>query len=152
MKGQSEIASDMIVEDAAYSICAADKDNEYVLISLFAVFEDYRGKGIGTAFMDALKTLYMEKRGIIVEVEKPECAESKEELESRNRRIEFYQKSGFHQIQGIDYTIWDVPMHLMVFPFETEEITSDGIGLIMYQIYLRMMGEHLMHKMEFRVL
>lgn len=51
--------------DLAYSICAAGHENGYVLISLLAVFEEYRGQGIGSAFMKAIGKMYEQKRGAI---------------------------------------------------------------------------------------
>lgn len=138
-------------QDLAYSICAAGHANGYILISLLAVYEEYRGKGIGSAFMGALHEMYRHKQGILVEVEKPELSQTPEEQHSRRRRIEFYEKAGFHLIKGIEYSIWDVPMHLMALPLmASRQTVSEGIGQVMYEIYLALMGKHFIHKMRFQ--
>ncbi len=56
----------------AYAICAAS--TEWVLLSLMAVFPEFRGRGVGSAFLLALHSKYICKRAIIGEVERPELA------------------------------------------------------------------------------
>lgn len=137
--------------DLAYSICAADHANGYALISLLAVYEEYRGKGIGSAFMGALREMYGHKQAILVEVEKPELSQTPEEEQSRWRRIEFYEKAGFYLIEGIEYSIWDVPMHLMALPLQaSRQKVDEGIGQAIYEIYLALMGKHFIYKMRFQ--
>jgi GNAT superfamily N-acetyltransferase len=135
-------------QDLAYSICAASTD--YVLLSLFAVLPEFRGQGVGSAFLQALQKRYAGKQAIIGEVECPELASNSAEIQLRNWRIEFYEKAGFDLIPGIDYTIWDVPMHLMALPLTSGRKTIvANIQTIMYQIYLQLMGKQFMHKMSF---
>lgn len=43
-------------QDLAYSICAVGTD--HVLLSLFAVLPEFRGQGVGTAFLNILKDKY----------------------------------------------------------------------------------------------
>lgn len=137
-------------EDIAYSICAADNADGYVLISLFAVFDEYRGRGIGSAFIKALCTMYNQKQAILLEVERPELSQSQEEYDTRKRRIGFYEKAGFYLVPEVDYTIWGVPMHLMALPLvASKDIINQKIGEVMHQIYLKLMGEQLIHKMRF---
>jgi len=133
--------------DLAYSICAASSD--YVLLSLMAVFPEFRGQGVGSAFLQALQSRYARKQAIIGEVERLDLASNSKEMKLRKERIEFYKKAGFYLIPGVDYTIWDVPMHLMALPIRasTEDI-NDDIQIIMYQIYLKLMGKQFMHKMS----
>lgn len=134
-------------QEVAYAICAASTD--YVLLSLMAVFPEYRGQGVGSAFLQALQGRYYYKQAIIGEVERPELAETSIEVRQRGQRIKFYKKAGFYLIPEVDYTIWDVPMDLMALPINSSpEDINDDIQLIMYQIYLKLMGEHFMHKMS----
>lgn len=140
--------------DVAYSICAEGRDNGYVLISLLAVFEQFRGRGFGTELLREICESSSGKNGVIVEVEKPELASDPEEETAAIRRIGFYEKQGFHLVHGIDYSIWDVPMHLMVLPGRaSQREIGENIGRIMYDIYLRLMGKPFIHKMKlsFRV-
>lgn len=137
-------------KDAAYSICAEGADG-YVLISFFAVFKENRGKGVGTLLLEKLKEIYSDSKGIIVEIEKPEDALHEEEIYVRERRLEFYSRAGFRLIPGVQYVIWDVPMHLLAFPCKNDlDTINKDIGRIMYEIYLLLLGEINIHKMEFR--
>lgn len=135
-------------QQVAYAVCAASTD--HVLLSLLAVWPEFRGQGVGSAFLGLLKSRYIEKQAIIGEVERPETASHAEEMSRRLQRIHFYEKAGYHLIPGIDYTIWDVPMHLMALSIKASpDAISENIETIMYQIYLHLMGQNYMHKMIF---
>jgi len=137
--------------DAAYSICAGGHANGYVLISLLAVFEEYRGRGLGTAFLNELCKVYSDKHGIIVEVEKPENSLTEVERIIRVKRIAFYRKAGFCLIPNINYSIWGVSMHLMALSHsDSIQSTNERIGSIMYDIYLDLMGKRYIHEMQFK--
>lgn len=144
--------------DVAYSICAEGRSNAFVLLSLLAVYKEYRGKGFGTEFLKILKSKYLHKKGIIAEVEKPEDAKSKKEREIRINRIAFYENAGFRLLTDIDYTIWEVPMYLMILPIEPFAFGENGQSTInqevakaMHEIYLELMGEQFIHKMVLKV-
>lgn len=137
-------------QDVAYAICAGSNPNGFVLISLLAVYEQLRGQGIGSIFLNELRSKYSDKSGIIVEVEKPEESSNEEEKDFRKKRIEFYEKAGFYLIPNINYSIWDVPMHLMAMPLSNPiESISESIGSIIYEIYLQLMGKRYIHKLKF---
>ena len=137
--------------DLAYSFCAASSGRDYVLITLFAVFQEYRGQGIGSAFLNELHKIYIHERAIIVEVEKPEEAQTNEEKDKRIRRIAFYEKEGYHLIKGVEYTIWDIPMHLMVWsPNVCDAMMNKEIKQIMHQIYFGLIGNRFINKMQFK--
>lgn len=138
--------------DLAYSICTDSHDNSYVLISLIAVFKKYRDQGIGSDFMKRLRLMYLDKQALLVEVERPDQAKTQEEGNSRRRRIEFYKKAGFYLIEGVAYSIWDIPMHLMALPLvASHETINQEIRKSMRELYLDLMGEELIHKMEFQI-
>jgi hypothetical protein len=85
-----------------------------------------------------------------VEVETPRSARTPEERDKRIKRIEFYQKAGFILIEGIEYSIWDIPMHLMGRPLSASiETINKKIGQVLYDIYLGLMGKRYIHKMKF---
>ena len=103
---------------------------------------------MGSAFLQALHSKYACKQAIIGEVERLDLASNSTKMKLRNERIKFYKKAGFYLIPGVDYTIWDVPMHLMALPIRASaEDINDDIQIIMYQIYLKLMGKQFMHKM-----
>lgn len=67
------------------------------------------------------------------------------------RRIAFYEKEGYRLIKGINYTIWDMPMHLMVLSINTSnESVNRGIEHIMQQIYLGLAGKRFINKMQLK--
>ncbi len=137
-------------QDLAYAVCLDNHENGYVLISLFAVFKEYRERGIGSAFIKRLHQKYKDKLAIFVEVERPDEAKTRKEGYSRWRRIEFYEKAGFYLIQGVDYSIWDIPMHLMALPLvASEETINQRIRRSMYELYFNLMGKEFIHKMQF---
>ncbi len=132
--------------DLAYSICGASTD--YVLLSLLAVLPEFRGQGVGTVFLEALKDKYIHKQAIIGEVERPELASTSEEGARRQKRIRFYEKAGYYLVPGIEYSIWDIPMHLLALPLNAVQKTiNENIQTIMYQVYVQLMGAGYMHKM-----
>jgi GNAT superfamily N-acetyltransferase len=138
-------------DDFAYCFCAASPDHDYVLISLFAVFQKYRGQGIGSTFLEELHTRYAHKQALIVEVERPEDAHTAEERDKRLRRIAFYKKAGYRLIKGINYIIWGIPMHLMVLSINASPDSIDKrIKQIMQQIYCNAAGEQFMNKIQFK--
>ncbi|MDR3644547.1 MAG: GNAT family N-acetyltransferase [Clostridia bacterium] len=135
--------------EVAYAVCAEGNENGCVLISLMAVYEGIRGRGYGTAFLEELRAVYADKNGIIVEVEKPEAASTAPEKALRERRIAFYQRAGFLLLPNIEYTIWDVPMHLMALPLQaSQQAIGDEIVQIINEIYLSLLGKHYIHKMR----
>lgn len=137
--------------DIAYAFCAVSSNHGYVLLSLFAVFEAYRGKGIGSIFLKELDLCYADKQAIIVEVERPEDASTKAEHEKRQWRIAFYEKEGYRLIKGIEYIIWDIPMHLMALAIhEPYEMVDKNIKEIMQMIYSDLTGKRFINKLQIK--
>lgn len=135
----------------AYSFCAANPAHDHILITLFAVFSEYRGQGIGTVFLKKLHKIFNPARMVIVEVEKPEEAHTEEERKRRLWRIAFYEKEGYVLIKGIEYYIWDIPLHLMVWsPKFDVTVNYHEIKEIMHQIYFRLLGKRYINKMQIR--
>jgi GNAT superfamily N-acetyltransferase len=136
--------------DVAYSFCAASSANDYILITLLAIFKEYRGQGIGSVLLNELHKIYANKHAAIVEVEKSEEAQTAEERDKRLRRIAFYEKEGYCLLKGINYTIWDIPMHLMVCPLNNGNVMmNEEIEQIMHQIYFGLLGNRFINKMQF---
>ncbi len=145
-------------KDVAYSICTEDSTNSFVLLSLLAVYKEYRGRGFGTEFLKMFKNRYCGEKSIIVEVEKPEAALEQKERNTRENRIKFYEKAGFRLLPDIEYAIWDVPMYLMLLPMKNMQIDETSISSInkeiekaMGDIYLKLLGSKFFHKMELKI-
>lgn len=136
--------------DIAYAVNAV-AENGFVLISLMAVSKELWGKGVGSAFIGMMKERYHGKKGIILEVERPDLAETPEKKDLMVRRILFYERLGFHIVPGIEYSIWDVPMHLMALPLTESTASIDAkIEEIITGIYLGLMGKRLIEKLSIR--
>ena len=76
----------------AYAFLATSK--LYLLIDYYSVCAKYRNIGIGSKFLNILNKNCKNYDGIIVEVEKVECASNENEKVDRIRRIDFYKKNG----------------------------------------------------------
>lgn len=140
-----------------YVICADGSKSGYVLISLLGVYKNYQSEGIGLKTLEALKQHYKDKKGLIVEVERPKDALNDIDLEVRRRRIRFYERAGFVLNDSLEYEIWNVPMHLMVCPFSKvdtlhyktlETLTDEMLGSIIYEIYSTLMSPAFMHMLK----
>ena len=70
----------------------------YTQVLYLAVMPEGRGRGTGSKLIPLIK----EKAGgtLILEVEDPACAETQEELVTRERRIAFYRRLGFEMLPG----------------------------------------------------
>ena len=86
-------------EEKAYTIIA-NLDNNFILISFLAVFEKYRGEGIGTKLLAEIKEKFKAKKGIILEVESPIDAISEKDKIIREKRIKFYEKSNYQMLKN----------------------------------------------------
>lgn len=87
-----------------------------VLVTHLAVYQGMRGRGMGTALLALLAEQYADTERLIVEVERPCDAHTQHERQVRERRIAYYERSGFLCYRSLAYTIWHVPMYLMVKP------------------------------------
>lgn len=135
----------------AYALNAAGNSNGHILVSLLAVMKESRGTGIGSAFVAGLVKRYRGKACLIAEVEKPETASDEKERNTRIRRIRFYERAGFLIVPGIDYSIWGVPMHLMLMHLQDDfESLLKDLPIRMREVYLDLMGNAYIHQMVFR--
>lgn len=137
--------------DCAYALCYQNQTDKIILISLFAVYKKFRGQGIGGHFLQALKEHYQDMKGIFLEVEKPEKAKSKQEIEIRKKRISFYERAGFHIVPQIKhYILWDIHYYIMAFSLSCDEIELDQQAQdYLYHLYYQILGERYIHRLSF---
>jgi GNAT superfamily N-acetyltransferase len=99
-------------------------------LKFIAVRADLRGKRYGPLLLqDALQQLRADGRratgwpylGLVLEVERPETADTDQDRRLRERRIQFYRRNGAVMLEGVDYVAPPVasgqpslPFHLMV--------------------------------------
>jgi GNAT superfamily N-acetyltransferase len=115
---------------AGFTYFSSYQEHYLGFLKFIAIREDIRGKGYGSILLqDAIKQLRADGvratgwpyLGLILEVERPETADNKQDRQLRERRIQFYQRNGAALIEGIDYIAPPVadgqpsiPFHLMV--------------------------------------
>ncbi len=85
------------------------------LLDYFAVLPPYRSLGIGSEILFLFKDLYPDLGGILIEVENPRFASSKEEEKVQERRIAFYEKSGALKTD-ISLSLFQVPFEILYLP------------------------------------
>lgn len=100
------------------------RHNGAAFLFLYAVEPQLRGHGVGSAFMRELFDLCADDDFLVLEVERPECAENADELAVRERRIRFYEHLGYEICRSVDYSIYHVPMWLMAKPLGRSEAPS----------------------------
>ncbi len=101
----------------AYAFFGYPKENNLCpLLDFFAVNNSYRNQGIGSHFINMLKSENLPfKNGILAEIEDPQYAKTKEEKEIRTKRAEFYKRNGFITTNikstcfGVDFLIIYLP-------------------------------------------
>lgn len=112
-------------ELAAYAVFITNSGGRpAALLNYFAVEQSRRGRGVGTQCLRLLKAAAAQMRldCIIFEVEKPEKAESPEDLTQRRRRIQFYLAGGA-LATGVDSRLYGVDYHIMVLPADGKPAT-----------------------------
>lgn len=96
----------------AYAFLAIQKS--YLLIDYYAVCSEHRNKGIGSKFLKLIKEQFKDYEGIMVEVEKVECAPNETEKTIRRRRIDFYKRNGM-RMTSISILLFNVDFRLCVY-------------------------------------
>lgn len=96
----------------AYAFLVTSKS--YLLIDYYAVCSEYRNSGIGSEFLNIIKELFKDYNGIMVEVEKIECAPNESEKIVRKRRIDFYKRNGM-RMTDITIILFNVNFSIMCF-------------------------------------
>ena len=96
-------------EAVGYAICQIAASRPYVLIHYFAIFPQYRDKGIGGRFLQIIAGIYPEHT-IVLEIEDPETAKTAQAYLTRKKRRAFYERSGFAVQRGWRFDQFGVRM------------------------------------------
>lgn len=100
----------------------------FALLDYFAVVPELRGHGIGGEFLQHLKEYTISQRGVFIEAEDPEAAQTETEKQVRESRIRFYQSNGANRTNskcllfGVNYDVLFIPIGKCEIP--TEEMDS----------------------------
>ena len=122
-------------EEKAYTIIA-NLNNNFILISFLAVFEKYRGEGIGTKLLEEIKERFKDKKGIILEVESPEDAILEKDKIIRGKRIKFYEKSNYQTLKNTKIILGNISFNIM-FLENKDNIDEKEIANALNEFYLK---------------
>ncbi|MGX4599047.1 GNAT family N-acetyltransferase [Faecalimicrobium sp. JNUCC 81] len=95
----------------AYALLCKSENSEYIMLDYYVVESEFRGTGYGSKFLNELYEITKSYKGIICEIEDPDYAIDKDDLEYRKKRIKFYEKNGLHHtnvrssVFGVKYII-----------------------------------------------
>ncbi len=113
-------------KEKAYIIVAVL--NNYIMVSFLAVFEKYRGEGIGTKLLKEIKEKFNNKKGILLEVENPQYSIDEADKITRQRRIKFYEKSNYIVIDGVELNLHSTMFNIMILTINDVEIEKKEIA------------------------
>lgn len=100
---------------SAYACFIIDENSECALLDLYAVSKSMRGSGVGSRFLNELRLHLQDKKGIILECERPEASNSGDERHLRERRIDFYKRIGA-EITSLDWRAFGVDYNVLWLP------------------------------------
>ncbi len=101
----------------AYSFFVRAADGKALLMDYYAVCRGYRSHGYGGACLAQMKQLFAGVSGIIVEVEDPAKSRDEAELQTRTRRVAFYQRNGLRP-SDVRSRLFGVPYMIHYFPVD----------------------------------
>ena len=100
-----------------YAFFTVLPEQQTCLLDYFAVMENYRSHGIGSLFLQHMKSSPAPYNGFLIESEDPDYAKGEAELSIRRKRLDFYEKNGALPT-GIKATVFGVPYCLLFFPLQ----------------------------------
>lgn len=112
-----------------------DEIEDYILISFLAVYEEYRGKGIGSRMLNEIQEKYQDKKGILLEVENPKKEKNTEKKTIKERRISFYEKAGYQKIPDLELEIFFESYLVMILEKQGNKISSEEVGRKIKKFY-----------------
>lgn len=80
------------------------------LLDYYAVVNELRGKGVGSRFLQEMKTSFFQETMLFVEAEDSDFSEGKQKL-TQEKRLSFYENNGIHStglslyVYGVIYRI-----------------------------------------------
>ncbi len=127
----------------AYACFISIPDMNSTLLDYFAVTKNLRGTGIGSRFLEELKN-NLNIGGIIIESEMPEKASNNEEMKTRKKRIQFYERNG-SIISNVGWKLFGVDYNLLWLPIKSSLKDIDILSDIQ-NIYSHTMPKYMFNK------
>lgn len=127
---------------AAYALMYRPGDGQSVLLDYLAVLPEDRGQGVGTMYLEQLRTYYAhDVEVMLIECERPNAAP--DEAGAR-KRIRFYTHAGAKLTQ-VRIWLFDVEYSILVLPCR-EEMAGRDWAQVMLSLYRGMLPEELYEK------
>lgn len=114
-----------------YAFLWTDERNAYVLLDYLGITASRRNSGLGTALLGLVGEHCGAFRGILVEAEAPSQEDSEENMLCQ-RRLEFYQRSGFVTLD-YDCTLFGVFYRMLI--LTRDKVDSDAAMLGHRRLY-----------------
>lgn len=120
--------------DVGFLIYVTVKNNPYIWLDYFAIYEEYQNKNYGFLAIQALKELLKDYDGMYGEFEKEGFGISEEENHIRHKRANFWKRTGF-RLLDIDLELYGIIYSSCVLDFsgdkkiENREILEYGFQL-----------------------
>lgn len=131
---------------SGYAFFTILPDKGCCLLDYFAIMEDYRSHGIGSFFLQHIKSSFQDIPGFLIESEDPDYAGNPSEYSIRCKRLAFYERNGA-VFTGIKASVFGVPYRLLFFPLQHMEespsktvLSAQAIQSDFCSIYRRMVS------------
>ena len=124
-------------EDEIYGYAFFVRRQKDYLFDYFAIAEGHRNEGLGTLFLQQLKDCIQKANCIVGEVEDPDRAKDEETRALRERRMQFYLRSGCLRTE-ITAKVFGVHFRILEVPTATEH-TAEEIRTVYTELYRSML-------------
>ena len=104
----------------AYFVRLKECGKAFALFDYFAVKREYRSRGLGSRFLQALIAGPLREMAcILLEVDDPACVRTPEEADIRSRRLKFYLRNGLKDTET-KATVYGVQFKILALPVGSE--------------------------------
>ena len=127
-----------------YAFFVKDTKENMLLLDYYAILEEYRNSGWGSIFLNQMRDIVEDYKGILLETEDIDFARDEVEKSLRERRDGFYARNGViktdvkSKLFGVNFAIWFYPVK--------EELTSSECRESLINIYKTIVPEHMYEK------
>ena len=119
------------------------------LLDYFAIAEDCRGGGLGSAFLRQLAGCIADADCVVAEAEDPDTAPDAETRELRERRLRFYERNGYI-VTGLKAVVFGADYRILEAPASAAPHAEDALRAVYTELYRSILPE-LFFRTQFRV-
>lgn len=105
-----------------YALFLTVPGQNVILLDYYAILTSYRDLGLGSFFLQKMRTYFKQYGGIFIETEDIDYASNERERLERTRRNEFYTRNGAI-LTNIKCALFDVPFTIWFLP---TDVTADA--------------------------